>query len=463
MKLKCFLFIIFFITNLTNVKSQTNHADSLNKLSLLVESLKQIKTDSAKLNTLFQIHYFQLALIGDLSEDNVNKLNFNFTKQAIFLATELKKYDTLKSLTIDLGYIFDLNKNYDSSFVYYYNCLNTFENASKYELSSSLAQNILYNISNLQKIIEDDNKKALLQKSRINNLTFIIMAVLIVLLSFIAWFFIKTTKVNKLLTVQKDEILKSNVKIDSSINYAQTIQQSILSDENKLNSIFKESFVLYKPKDKVSGDFLWTYKKDNIAYIAVADCTGHGVPGALLSIVGTFLFELIVSQNKYISPANILSELHLKIIKSLNQNDANAKHKNDGMDVGVIEFNTATNKIVFAGAHRNLLHIRNNKLTEIKGVKRPIGGSNIKYTNQFIEEEINIENGDLIYSFTDGFQDQFGGNEGKKFKSSVLINVIKQNSYKTIKLQKQELETIFCNYKGDLEQTDDVLVIGIKF
>lgn len=454
-----------------------SHLDSLKEFDIIVSQINQAKNPTQKLNQLFYAHYYQLALLGELNEKNCFTFNTTFAKQAIDLAIEQEKYDTLKSLTIDVGYIYDLRKQYDTSFNYYYQCFEIFEATGKYELTYSVAQNILYNNSAMQKEIDESNKMKLEQKRKIEKLTYIGIAVLLLFITFLIYFFVKTHRKNKTLAFQKLQIEKSKhaleiskqaieeskKEIDNSIDYAQNIQQAILSDETKFKKLFSQSFVLFMPRDKVSGDFLWTYKKEHLTYIAVADCTGHGVPGALLSIVGHFLFDTILVSDSYKSPAVILNELHISLIKALNQEDTHNEHNNDGMDVGIIEINSQTNKVTFSGANRTLLHIKKDILNQYKGVKRPIGGTQFEYKSNFINETFDFEKDDLIYSFSDGYQDQIGGEKNKKIMSKNLIALIEKNAHEPIDKQKEILKTHFINYKGNNEQIDDVLVIGIKF
>ncbi len=440
--------------------SQSNHLDSIAEFNRLVKSLPDIKNDSIKLNTLFQIHYYQQSLIGELNEKNAKNFNTSYTKQGINLAIALQKYDTLKSLTVDLGYIFDLTKNFDSSFAYYTNCLTIFEATNNYQLTYSIAPNILYNNSQLQSIIEENNKEAIKQKRKIDMLTYAAIGVLVAFILFLIFFFIKTKRNNSKLKFQKEEIEKSKIEIDKSISYAQNIQHSILFNEIKLKTIFPESFVLFMPRDKVSGDFLWANQVGNQVYVAVADCTGHGVPGALLSIVGHFLFDAVLLNSNDKSPAKILDQLHLEIVKSLNQHTNLNSH--DGMDVGLLKICFDKNELTFAGAHRSLHHIRGNKINTYKGTRKPIGGAQIDYKNSFEDTVIDLAKGDTVYCYSDGYADQMGGEKRKKFMTKRLITLIENNCNKTIDEQKEEYKNIFLKHKGEQEQTDDVLMIGIK-
>ncbi len=454
------LFISFFILQLNVAFTQINHSDSISAFNHLLLNLKNSTSDTTKLNTLFQIHYYQQALIGELNEKNAAKFETKYTRQAIDLAIKLQKYDTLKSLTVDLGYIFDLTKNFDSSFTYYSNCLNIFEANNKNELTYSIAPTILYYNSQLQGVIEENNKQALLQKQKIDFLTYNAIAVLIAFILFIIYFFIKSRRNNSQLKRQKGEIEKRKIEIDNSISYAQNIQASILFNEAKLKNMFPESFVLFMPRDKVSGDFLWSNRIGNEVFIAVADCTGHGVPGALLSIVGHFLFNAILVGANEKSPAKILDQLHLEIVKSLNQQSHLNSH--DGMDVGLIKICLDRNELTFAGAHRSLHHIRDNHTQTLKGARKPIGGAQIDYKINFEDRIITLQKNDTIYCYSDGYADQMGGEKRKKFMTRRLINLLEQNCNLPISEQKDFYKNTFEDYKGKNEQTDDVLLIGIK-
>ncbi len=458
---KIYLFTILTIFA-TNFYSQNTSNDSIKRFNNLVQQLPQTKNDTLRLNLLFDIHYCQQALLGDLTEANINKFDDKFTKEAIRLATSLKKFDTLKSLTVDIGFIFDLRKEYDSSFFYYNNCLSAFEEANKYELTYAITQNIFYNNSLLQGIIKENNIRERAQTQKINLLTKIGLGVLILFIAFLIYFFLRSHKQNKNLRYQKDLIQKSKTEIESSINYAENIQHSVLSNENKLKALFPNSFVLFMPRDKVSGDFMWTNQLDNFVYVAVADCTGHGVPGALLSIVGHFMLDAVLIDGKNKVPSEILNNLHESIVKSLDQHNSNKKGNHDGMDIGFLKFDLKNNKLFYAGAHRSLYHLRDKVVSEFKGTRRPIGGTQIAYKKPFIDYELDFNQGDLVYCYSDGFQDQIGGEENKKFMNKNLINLILENSEKNLEFQKNELKEKFIKFKGTNNQIDDVLIVGIK-
>jgi serine phosphatase RsbU (regulator of sigma subunit) len=441
--------------------AQNLDKEARTKIDKLIHELDDCKNDTIRLDKLFEIHYLQLPLLGELNEHNISQFNTDYTKQAIAIATKLHKLDTLKSLTIDIGYIFDLSKHFDSSFTYYNNCLNVFESTGNFNLIPSLTQNILYNNSLLQSIIEEDSKKEILQQKKIDKLTFIAFTALLLFIAFIAYFFYRLKRNNKLLESQKKVISDSKNEIDKSIHYAQNIQEVILSNEIKLKQYFEDVLVLFMPRDKVSGDFLWSYKNGKDIYVAVADCTGHGVPGALLSIVGHFSLNSVVTNSQEKSPAAILEKLHHTFVETLNQQ--NSVHNNEGMDVALCRIDTESNTLFFAGAYRPLYHGRNGVVTEYKGIKRPIGGTQRCLDKDFVEHEIRLQKGDVIYCYSDGYSDQFGGPSNKKFLNANFVKLIGENLDKSLAEQKEVFKTNFIIHKGSNRQTDDVLLVGIKF
>jgi serine phosphatase RsbU (regulator of sigma subunit) len=455
---KWFLLLFFYFVSI-HINAQK--PDSLVvQMRTLKETLAKCTNDTCRLNTIFQLHYLQLKGLGELTEKNAEQFDISYAKEGIRLAGELNKYDTLKSLTVDLGYVFDLKKQFDSSFVYYSNCLNTFEYTNNYQLSFSIAQNILYNNSMLQSIIEENNRKAAEQKRKIDFLTYTIIGALFILLGFMGYFFVKMRQNNRLLKKQKEMIEYSKEQIDASINYAQNLQHSIISNEAKLKKYWSNAFLLFLPRDKVSGDFFWLHERDGCLYMAVADCTGHGVPGALLSIVGYLLLDKILSEEAHQSPTEILEKLHTAIVKSLDQE--NSIHNRDGMDITLLRLNTHSNELQFASAHRPLYLIRNNELIEYKGTRRPVGGVQVKYQKTFDTQIIHLEKGDQIYAFSDGYADQAGGQDGKKLMAGNLKKFLLEISELDMASKHERMKSAFINYKGAYEQTDDVLMLGLK-
>jgi len=259
-------------------------------------------------------------------------------------------------------------------------------------------------------------------------------------------------------------ILDKNKKITESINYAHRIQECILPNNKIIQKIFKQSFIYYKPKDVVSGDFPYYYSKGEDVYIAVIDCTGHGVPGAMLSMIGYFLMNQILSLPTIYTPGEILDQLHAGVIATLRQDQEGASAR-DGMDVALCRVNMKKNELQFAGAHRPLYLLHNGELLEYKATKSAIGGipkegqDIIKFQNYVIHIEAN----DSIFFFSDGIVDQFGGPDGTKYFTKRIKNII-------IETQKNSMPQIFKTFREDYEnwlgngkQIDDVLLMGIRF
>ena len=275
----------------------------------------------------------------------------------------------------------------------------------------------------------------------------------------------KVEIINKEVIEQKYVIENKNLEITDSIKYAKNIQEALLPNLNEVNQLFENSFVLYMPKDIVSGDFYWFAKNGDTHFIAAVDCTGHGVPGAFMSIVGNTLLNEIVNKKNITVPGDILLELHKGVKIALNQNAVEFERR-DGMDIALCAFNINTNEVQYSGANRPLWIYRKNKNYEleiIKSTKFPIGGIELDNSRIYENHILTVEKGDCLYLFSDGFADQFGGPKGKKYMVSNLQKTFSQNIDQPLNIQKEELAKSFINWKMDNAQVDDVLVIGIKF
>ena len=279
----------------------------------------------------------------------------------------------------------------------------------------------------------------------------------------------KVEIVNKEVTEQKAIIEAKNHDITDSIKYAKNIQEALLPPLQNLHKELKDAFVLYLPKDIVSGDFYWFAKRNNKRFIASVDCTGHGVPGAFMSIIGNTLLNEIVTEKNITSPAEILNELHLGVKTALKQSGNSENERRDGMDIALCSLNEDGTLLEYAGANRPLWFFKKNKSGEeafemIKANKFPIGGlemeNEVKRT--FTNHTFNVEKGDVVYIFSDGYADQFGGAKGKKFMVGNMQKLISEIYQKPIKEQEQLLLKNFLEWKGELEQVDDVLVIGFR-
>ncbi len=259
------------------------------------------------------------------------------------------------------------------------------------------------------------------------------------------------------------EIQDKNRKIEDSINYAQRIQTSILPDNSLIRDYLPQSFMFYRPRDVVSGDFPWFFQKDDITYIAAVDCTGHGVPGALLSFIGYFLLNNIVDHDKAHTASSVLDDLHHQVRTTLKQDHSNAEAR-DGMDIGICRIDKGKKEIQYSGAHRPLYLLRKGELIEYKGDRKAIGGipHRKKAEKDFTNHLINYETGDKFFYFSDGLPDQLGGPEIKKYSPRRIREHIVENKDLTMEEFNAFFEKDFTDWQADHKQIDDVLLIGIE-
>lgn len=276
---------------------------------------------------------------------------------------------------------------------------------------------------------------------------------------------------------QKAIIDQKNKDITDSINYAKRIQTALLKEEEHISENLPDHFILFLPKDIVSGDFYWTHQKQDILYLAAADCTGHGVPGAFLTMLGTAFLNEITAEENILAPAEILNELRRKFINELSQTGEIGVNK-DGMDISIISLNLKTNELNWAGANNPLWIITKNKnlenvysknrnirdkektLVVVNPDKQPIA-FHMDMT-EFTDHKIQLSKGDSIFIFSDGYADQFGGKKGKKFMYKTFKELLLSVSENSMESQKELLQEAFFNWKGNYDQVDDVCVIGLR-
>jgi len=296
---------------------------------------------------------------------------------------------------------------------------------------------------------------------------------------------LRTSRYHQEILEQKREIEEQKKDITDSIRYASDIQAAILPGDEEIRKALPMSFVLFKPKDIVSGDFYWFGKKEKKIILAACDCTGHGVPGAFVSMVGNDLLDQIVVEKGIADPAQVLAMLNAGIIKvfggtnTIQDKDrswegANSGEENmsaessgsrqevqDGMDLALCVFDEDLSQLEFAGARNPLYHVRDNILTEIKSDKQSIGGrTDIDYN--FTKHHIELQTGDNIYIFSDGYCDQMGGPRERKYMAKKFKRLLLKINDKSPNDKKQALDSAITKWKGELEQIDDILVIGVK-
>jgi serine phosphatase RsbU (regulator of sigma subunit)/uncharacterized protein HemY len=267
-------------------------------------------------------------------------------------------------------------------------------------------------------------------------------------------------KANLLLENQKKEIQLKNMQITDSIDYAKTIQEAILPSDKTMHALFPDSFILHQAKDVVSGDFYWVGEKDHKLICAVVDCTGHGVPGAFMSLLGNNILENLIKKTSTIKPSSILYSLNEEILRSLTNSKEGSSPKN-GMDIALITFDKKSRQLQYSGAQHPLYLIRDGELSEVKADRISIGSSKeipFEFTNHTLE----LKKNDLIYLFSDGFPDQIGGPNRKKFYYQPFKELLLSIHKLEMNEQRKSLDQAIINWKGDHEQTDDILVMGIK-
>lgn len=260
---------------------------------------------------------------------------------------------------------------------------------------------------------------------------------------------------------QRDKIVEQNKEITDSIHYAKRIQQAVLPGKHILERSLPDHFILFKPRDIVSGDFYWVEEKDGLIIACAADCTGHGVPGAFMSMLGlTFLHE-IVNKDGIVQANEILNRLRSYIIRALSKKDELSETR-DGMDLSLVVIDREKQSLEFAGAYNPLVLVRDGQVLVTKGDKMPIGkhfGEEGPFTNHLID----LKNRDMIYMFSDGFQDQFGGEKDSKYKSKPLLSFLHNISTESVENQLSRLDEEFLAWKGKTEQVDDVIILGIRY
>lgn len=278
--------------------------------------------------------------------------------------------------------------------------------------------------------------------------------------------------ISKLIVINSDiseikeaekEIVRQNHQIMDSINYGKRIQDAILPSESFIKSYFPESFIYFKPRDIVSGDFYWFSVQDDRLFVAAVDCTGHGVPGAFMSLIGNSLLNHIVNERKIHKPSEILKELNLGVIKALSQSRDEGDEREDGMDLTICRFDKNEKTVQIACANHTAIIVDNEEVKEIEGDEISIGETFSKVDNlEFTNHEISFKENSTLFLFSDGFPDQLGGPKKKKFLYGKFIKLLEENQLNDISNLTEKLNSELDNWKGTNKQTDDILVMGIR-
>lgn len=259
---------------------------------------------------------------------------------------------------------------------------------------------------------------------------------------------------------QRDDIARKNKSLTDSINYAKSLQEAILPATEIIATALPKHLVFFRPRDIVSGDFYWFWQSEEETWFAAVDCTGHGVPGSMVSMVGSNLLQQIIVERGEQDPGKVLCDLNAGVQKVFKR-DGNVNSANDGMDIALCVLNKKTMKARFAGAHRPLIIIRDGELLEVKGDRMPIGGRT-KIDYDFTSNEVEVKSKDMIYMFSDGYPDQFGGPEGRKFMTSRFKRLLVEIATLPPQEQSERLEKELNEWQGAANRVDDVLVVGFE-
>jgi tetratricopeptide (TPR) repeat protein len=420
-----------------------------------------------------------------LADIQINRKQYdaaeNYLKQALALSEEIKTKQVTKDIYQQLANLFDSKGDYQQAYQYYALFSEIKDTILNQENSRVITEmNTKYTTEKKEKEIELLKKNEDIQKlelaKRANELgrqqtlslsisAGFLLLVVVASLTFSRYRLKKKandqlTKAFHLIEEKNNVIQKSNQLITDSIQYAKRIQDAILPDETELKKQLSDSFfILYQPAQIVSGDFYWCSSQGDKTIFVVADCTGHGVPGAFMSMIGNTLLNEIVNEQNVTAPTEIASLLDKKIIHSLGQHQDSQKY--DGMDISICCMDKTTKKITFTGA-RQSMYTYNGQLKKIKGDPYSIGGSQHQNTKLFSAYTISYEKGLTLYFLTDGYCDQSAELSGKRFSSRNFELLLTEIQQLNMQDQKEKLEKVFADWKGNAKQRDDVLVVGIK-
>jgi tetratricopeptide (TPR) repeat protein len=415
--------------------------------------------------------YYAARCYMSIAEINNALGKFDLAKKYALKGMEMSRLsgdkDELRNCYITLSDIYSASGDFINAYLYQKQVQNISDSINNDAINKRIGQmQAMYEADKKQNEIDLLTKDNVIQSERITrqkiiNYTVLGGLFLVLFLAFMSYRrYREKKKAHKEISDQKEIIEEKNKEILDSIHYAKRIQRALLASDNLLKKSLPEFFVLYKPKDIVSGDFYWATEAESKFLLATCDCTGHGVPGAFMSLLNISKLNETVIERKISQPDQILNQVRNEIIKALNP-DGNETNAKDGMDAVLCAFDLQNMQLQFAAANNPLILIRNNQLIEYRPDKFPVGmhqGEQKFFTLQTIK----LQKGDCIYTFTDGFADQFGGDKGKKLMSKNFKDILLKESSFPFEKQKADLNILFENWRGNIEQIDDVLVIGVR-
>jgi serine phosphatase RsbU (regulator of sigma subunit) len=406
-----------------------------------------------------------LLSIGNFYRDDHPDSAIIYYNRALIIAKKIGTRNYEVDLDYGLSKCYQAKKNFELAYSYLHRYTELNDSIHGEQQTSSVEQiRKGYEIDKKNKamLLVETEKKLANEANRKNAILFICGSLLMLLIIVVVVVMYRNKqKHNSELEKMNDEISQQKEEITASITYARRIQQSVMPNERILKKTGFDYFILNKPRDIVSGDFFWLAQKENRTYIALADCTGHGVPGALVSVIGINMLNKIIEQPGAPSPSEILELLHVLVIHALNK-DADARDTNDGMDIAVLCIDENSKKALFAGAGRPIYYSDSQGLHFVKGDRYAIAGEKKDGDPPFSEHEIPLTEKITFYLSSDGYVDQFGEGTGKKYLSKRFQDLLTKVSSMPMEEQATRIEKDFTEWKGKLEQVDDVMVIGVR-
>ncbi|MES2285992.1 MAG: tetratricopeptide repeat protein [Bacteroidota bacterium] len=384
-----------------------------------------------------------------------------YLKKSLALAESIKSKEILMEGNEELSEAYFKNEDFKNAYTYFRRHATIKDSLMNENNSKNMAEiQTKYGTEKKEKEIELLTKERSLKEAELKTQSVvkngsIVVSILLLLFALLAY---NRYRIKKKANI---EISQKNKEITESISYAKRIQSSFLTSERYISQRLSDYFILYQPRNIVSGDFYWLMEKENDLYVCTADCTGHGIPGAFMSLISMgILNEIIYSKSHLKHTDEILNELRRIIILAVNPEGASEEGK-DGMDTVLCRFDLKKMELEYSAANNSFYIIRNGELLVFKPDKMPVG-KYIGLEKPFTRTVVPLEKGDCIYTFSDGYVDQFGGPKGKKFQSKQLKELFLANCHKPMHMQKEILNKQLQQWKGNCEQVDDILVIGIR-
>jgi len=420
-------------------------------------ALYERSLELSKKNNHFEGIATCLEALGQIAFENGEKAKaIKMFEEAYEKATQNNNKELTQSVADKLSGAYEATGDFKKAFFYHKIWVSVKDSLHNQENTRKLTSEMLQFEYDKEKIIiqKEQEKKEAVAKSEAfkKDLTLIASVLFLILVSVFSFIIFKRLKENK---KQKDIIEQQRNEMIDSINYAKRIQFALLAHSDLLKSNLPEHFIFFKPKDIVSGDFYWATQKNGFFYLAVCDSTGHGVPGAFMSLLNISFLNEAINEKNILAPNEVLNHVRKRLLDNMGEG-------RDGMDAAIIKIPLSGQilNIEYAAANNAPILIRNGEITELAKDKMPVGKGEI--SDDFKLHKIELKKGDVLYLYTDGFADQFGGPKGKKFKYKQLNQLLLENCNSSMEKQKEILDNTIQKWKGNLEQVDDVCVIGIK-